>query len=326
MPTIHDSGYKRLFKNKSIFRQLIETFVREDFIKDFDFDDCEIIDKSFVSAHYKATESDIIYKTKLKGKEAYIFVLIEFQSTVDNFMPLRILNYITNFYMDYVQSNKGIKKLPALFPIMLYNGDAQWTAPVSILDLIENNEFLGRFAINFEYFKIAENEYSEEDLLKIKNIVSTLFLAEAHYNIETLKEEFLAVFRQEKDKQAISIFLNWFKQLSEHRRIDKADYKELERIYKNEEEVQEMLITALEKERKELYNKGYSVGIETGMKTGIQRGIKTGMEKGFVKGIEKERMEIVRNMLLNNEPINKIMLYTNLLEKEILSLKSKLKN
>jgi hypothetical protein len=28
--TIHYSGYKRLFSNKTIFRQLIETFVEED--------------------------------------------------------------------------------------------------------------------------------------------------------------------------------------------------------------------------------------------------------------------------------------------------------
>ena len=43
-----------------------------------------------------------------------------------------------------------------------------------LADLIEDNERLGKFAINFEYFKIAENECSKRDLLKIKNIVSTL--------------------------------------------------------------------------------------------------------------------------------------------------------
>ena len=69
MPTIHDSGYKKLFSNKVIFRQLIETFVKEDWVKDVDFDSCQTVDKSFVSDQYKKTESDIIYKLKIKNKE-----------------------------------------------------------------------------------------------------------------------------------------------------------------------------------------------------------------------------------------------------------------
>jgi len=28
---IHDNGYERLFRNKTIFRQLIQTFVEEEF-------------------------------------------------------------------------------------------------------------------------------------------------------------------------------------------------------------------------------------------------------------------------------------------------------
>ncbi len=31
-------------------------------------------------------------------------------------MALRVLNYITNFYMDYKESNPQLKMLPAIFP------------------------------------------------------------------------------------------------------------------------------------------------------------------------------------------------------------------
>ncbi|MCP4708757.1 MAG: hypothetical protein GY869_09040, partial [Planctomycetes bacterium] len=57
---IHDSGYKKLFSNKTIFKQLIETFVTEEWVKELDFDNCEALDKSFVADHYKETESDLI--------------------------------------------------------------------------------------------------------------------------------------------------------------------------------------------------------------------------------------------------------------------------
>lgn len=55
----------------------------------------------------------------------------------------------------------------------------------------------------FKYFKVAENEFSREELLKIRNIVSTLFLAESHYE---------------------------------------GDYKTLEQTYESTEEVHAMLI------------------------------------------------------------------------------------
>jgi len=228
MKSIHDRGYKKLFSNKVIFRQLLETFVAEDWIKDLDFDNCETLDKSFVSKHYIETESDIIYRIKLKDKDVYIFILMEFQSTVNRFMALRILNYITNFYMDYIESNKKIKTLPPVFPILLYNGDRKWTAPTNISDLIDNNELLEKFSLDFSYFKIAENEFKKDELLKVRNIVSTLFLAESYYDIELLKEEFLAIFKMEEDRQAVSLFLNWFKQLSEHQKIEQSDYQNLE--------------------------------------------------------------------------------------------------
>ena len=122
MHTIHDSGYKKLFSNRVIFRQLIETFVPEVWVKDLDFGQCETIDKSFVSEHYKETESDLIYKVKLKGRDVYLILLLEFQSTVDRFMVLRVLNYLTNFYMDYVDSQEEVDLLPPVFPIVLYNG------------------------------------------------------------------------------------------------------------------------------------------------------------------------------------------------------------
>ena len=64
---IHDSGYKRLFSNRTIFRQLVQTFVEEDWVDQLDFARAERVEKSFVSEHYKETEADIIYKVPIKA-------------------------------------------------------------------------------------------------------------------------------------------------------------------------------------------------------------------------------------------------------------------
>ena len=310
---IHDSGYKKLFSNRTIFRQLLEIFVNQEWIHSLDFDKCEPLDKSFISEHYKETESDLIYKIQFHDREVYIYILIEFQSTVEPFMALRVLNYVTNFYMDFLVNNSDVKKLPAVFPIVLYNGEAPWLAPVNLSALIEQNPPLGTFALDFQYFLIAENRYSQEALLNIRNIVSTLFLAESHYDLDVLEVDLLNLFSSEADKEAVSLFLNWFRQLAFHGRLESEDYQSLESIYRSEEEVKTMLVTALERERERFFQNG----LREGEQKGKQEGLLEGEQKGRIEG----RIETAKAMLAKGMEMTLISEITNLSETQLLQLK-----
>ena len=333
---IHDSGYKKLFSNRTIFRQLIETFVNQEWVHSLDFDNCEPLNKSFISEHYKETESDLIYKIQFQDREVYIYILIEFQSTVDPFMALRVLNYITNFYMDFLVNNRDVKKLPAVFPIVLYNGEARWTAPVNLSELIEQNPPLGTFGLDFQYFLIAENQYNQEALLKIRNIVSTLFLAESYYDVEVLEVELLNLFSSESDRQAVSLFLNWFKQLAFHGRLESDDYESLESIYRTEEEVKTMLVTALERERERFFQNGLREGEQKGKQEGLlegeqkgkQEGLLEGEQKGkqegLLEGEQKGRIETAKAMLAKGMEMTLISEITNLPEAQLLELRDDL--
>jgi len=296
MHQLHDKGYKKLLKNKSIFRELLETFVPEAWVKELDFDTCETLDKSFISGHYKETASDIIYKVKRNQHESFVVILMEFKSTVERFISLHLANYVTNFYMDYVESTSNVKLLPPVFPILVYSGDKEWLAPTKITDVIEDSQLLGKYALNFEYFAIPINAYDKEYLLKIKNVVSLLFLAEAHYDAELLERLFLEIFERETNKRPISLLLNWLIQLSKHGRIPEEDVGKLERIYKNKEEVQQMLITALKKERQDSF------------------------DKGKLEGKLEGQIMAARNMLLKGLDITLIAELTGLTEGEILKL------
>ena len=301
---IHDRGYKRLFSNRTIFRQLLEAFVGQEWLDTLDFDTCETVDKSFVSDHYKETESDLIYKIQCHDREVYIYILIEFQSTVDEFMALRVLNYITNFYMDFVANIRDVKKLPAVFPIVLYNGKAPWTAPVKLSELIEETPPLGKFAIGFEHFLIAENEFTKEALSKIRNIVSTLFSAESDYDSETLAEELFKLFSSQPDKQAVVQLVNWFRQLAETGRIDPKDYHLFEREYRSAEEVRMVFLTEIEEARQRFF----------------QNGLLEGKQEGLLEG----KIETAKEMLAEGMEAEFISRMTKLPESQILQLRDEL--
>ena len=236
-------------------------------------------------------------------------------------MALRVLNYITNFYMDFLVNNRSVKKLPAVFPIVLYNGGAPWTAPVNLSELIEQTPPLGGFALDFQYFLIAENAYSQEALLKIRNIVSTLFLAESHYDLGVLEGELMNLFASEADRQAVSLFLNWFKQLAFHGRIESKDYQALEYIYRNEEEVKTMLVTALEQERKRIFQNGLREGEQKGKQEGLLEGEQKGKQEGLLEGEQKGRIEMAQLMLAKGMEMPLISEITDLPEAQLLQLK-----
>ncbi|MBV7339145.1 Rpn family recombination-promoting nuclease/putative transposase [Chloroflexi bacterium TSY] len=125
-------------------------------------------------------------------------------------MAVRVLHYLTGFYMDYLLTHgtakKEVAKLPAILPIVLYNGDNQWTAPTNIAELIEAYPPLGQHRLDFEYLKIIENEFSLSQLLGIRNIISALFIAEAHYHVELLEEVLLTLYDKESDREAVYLF------------------------------------------------------------------------------------------------------------------------
>jgi hypothetical protein len=304
--TIHDSGYKRLFSNKTIFRQLFETFVEEEWVPKLDFERAERLDKSFVSEHYKDTEADIIYKVPLRDTETvmYLCLLIEFQSTVQRFMVLRSLQYKCNFYMDFVLSNKDVRglMLPAMFQLVLYNGDDRWTAPDNIAQLIETEVDLGQYGLHFEHLVIAENAYGKEWLAKIDNIIATLFLAEAYYDLPLILEKLLNLYDTEPDRQALMLFINWFRQLAAHGRLKSADFAQIEEQDLTREEVKSMLVKALERERETIRQEG----IDIGKKEGIDIGKKEGIDIGKKEGIEERNRQIVQAMISNGFPLSTI--------------------
>ena len=295
MATIHDKGYKFLFSNRIIFRQLIESFVNQPWVKQLDFDRAERVDKSFIDEEYRERESDLIYRIPFGKEEIYVYILLEFQSTVDPLMALRVLNYVVSFYMELVRG-QHLKKLPRIFPIVLYNGDGRWTAATDIADLIESEPSLGEYGLHFRYFKLAENELSEEVLIEIDNIVSTLFLAENRYEMGKLLARLPDLFDREEDKQAVSLLVNWFRQMALHGRISLEDYAQMERVFRSKEEVERVLTTTFE----DYYQKAREKGIEEGIERGIEKGAKTTQtktvlamaERGFARELIADLLEL----------------------------------
>ena len=136
----HDNAYKLLFSHVRMVADLLKGFVNEPWIDELDFNTLDKVSGSYVSDDLRDRHSDVIWRVQWGPKLLYIYILLEFQSTVDPYMAVRIHTYISLLQQDLIRrkqlSNNG--KLSPVLPLVLYNGQRHWSAAVELSELIES--------------------------------------------------------------------------------------------------------------------------------------------------------------------------------------------
>ncbi|WP_326497913.1 Rpn family recombination-promoting nuclease/putative transposase [Clostridium sp. ZS2-4] len=178
----HDVGYKHIFSHKGTFLEFLRSFTKKEWAKLIKEEDLILVDKSYVLSDFEEEESDILYKVNVNGEEVIFYVLLEFQSKVDFQMPIRLLFYMAEIWRDVLKNTDKNKrkrknfKLPAIIPIVLYNGKNKWTACTSFKEILSGYELFEENILDFNYIFLDVNRYRQEELFDIANLVSSVFL------------------------------------------------------------------------------------------------------------------------------------------------------
>ncbi len=72
-------------------------------VKELDFTTLEKVSSSFISDDLREREDDLIWRVRWRNEWLYVYILLEFQSTVDAFMAVRIMTYLGLFYQDLIK-------------------------------------------------------------------------------------------------------------------------------------------------------------------------------------------------------------------------------
>ncbi|MDR9468668.1 Rpn family recombination-promoting nuclease/putative transposase [Marinospirillum sp.] len=172
----HDTGYKELFSHPEFVQQLIEGFAPPEIAELMDFSTLQNHSGNYITPLFEEKFEDLVWSVEItwdgQRQQVFLYLLLEFQSTVDSSMPLRLMHYVACFYDHLLKTQAASLKqgLPPVFPIVLYNGNRRWTAVQDIYELInpEPPAFLRTYQPHLRYYLVDEGRYTEQEL-QVKN-------------------------------------------------------------------------------------------------------------------------------------------------------------
>ena len=178
MRAIHDTGYKQLFAHPELMRDLLRGFVPHAWAKDLELSAFERINASYVGDSGEHRHDDMVWRLRVGGECIYIYLLLEFQSSSDRWMALRMQVYIGLLYQDLIKQRKLNRRgrLPPVLPIVLYNGKRPWRASHSMSGLrLPQPEGLADFQPELKYLLIDQSKVRTSLDDAERNIVAALF-------------------------------------------------------------------------------------------------------------------------------------------------------
>ena len=141
----HDVLVRKLLSDPDDAAAAIRAVVPEDIERSLDWEAMKRVDASFVSADLSTRYSDLLFRTNLtrEPRAAYVYLLIEHQSSPDALMAFRILEYqvsiIRKHLRDCAKQGQKVKRIPAVLPLVIHAGPKglRWNAPLEVGDLFD---------------------------------------------------------------------------------------------------------------------------------------------------------------------------------------------
>ncbi len=124
----HDHLFRSVFREESEAAGLLRAHLPEAVTSELRWSSLQRQDASFIDDRLRASESDLLYAVQRKADNApaWLYVLLEHQSTPDPWLRLRLLKYSIRIWERDRKQHPNEEHLRPIVPLVLYQGRHGW--------------------------------------------------------------------------------------------------------------------------------------------------------------------------------------------------------
>ena len=160
-PSPHDEFFKEIFADLDRARDFLRDTLPPDVRELLDLSRIERESESFLSEELAETYADLVFSCPLAESTALVAILLEHKSWAPKHPHLQLLSYMLGIWQ---RSEKDGKLLPAVIPIVLYQGREAWTVRSLSQSIASFPERLRPFLPDFDFLLIDLARTSGEEL------------------------------------------------------------------------------------------------------------------------------------------------------------------
>ena len=297
----HDSANRAIFEHPLILKALILGFARNLVGDLLDMSTLKRVAARHVSEGLRQSENDMIWEVQTRqGGPLYVYLMLEFQAQPDWTMPLRMANYVGQFYHGLVRRAEvqTARRLPQVLPIVVYSGKAAWPARSNVHELIDRTlpglvpyrtlPGLVPYGLQMPYLLVDvwRNPGLDRALRNVADAVFRLQRAESLQEGRSELELLAEWLRGEEWASLRRVLVRWIMKV-----LVPAGWQpalEAEKIADLEEFVQVLegdMRTWEDNFREAAEAKGLATGLATGRSEGLAKGRSEGLAKGRSEGL-----------------------------------------
>ncbi|MCP4106194.1 MAG: hypothetical protein GY749_11755 [Desulfobacteraceae bacterium] len=230
---IHDKFIQETFTRDEIAKSFLENYLPKPLLKQVDINTLNIVKDSFIDKELREHFSDILYTVKFQNTDLYIYLLFEHKSYKEKLSALQILRYKGKIWDQYIKKYPKAKKVPPIFPMLLYHGRSKWDIPRNFQAVVKHNEnkFLKKYIPEFQYklFDIShlpDEKIKGEVLGKIVLLIAKyIFKPDLRQKLPEILSLFHAVSNRQTALEILEVLLRYVVQATQQ--FDEKDIKKL---------------------------------------------------------------------------------------------------
>ncbi len=276
MVNFHDTGYKELFSHPEFVEALLDGFVPHPISQMLDYRTLNSEPSHYITPLFDERLEDAVWSVQFKPdggdqqRTLYLYILLEFQSGVDMLMPLRMLHYSASFYHQLLKENRQVRTgpLPAVFPVVLYNGSPRWTPPTHMQGMLQSvPAFLQPFQPQLHYHLVDVKDCLPGATRDHDNLLQLVFNIENAMTADDMQRvarDIAEAARKHPQRERIDrVLTRWFKRFLHQNRIT-IDLDVIHQL----EEIPPMLADRVDSWFEEWERQGIAKGREKGREEG----------------------------------------------------------